>query len=104
MIIGLNNKIATKEFPSRDIKTEVTSGVGMIVQRNTLAKLEVVYGNGKEIDPGDFVFLAADSAQLQSWAKVVFDIEGQKVIVIPVDAVQLIEKKQWTDKVGVRGI
>jgi uncharacterized protein (UPF0210 family) len=100
MLTGYNNKIATRPFSDTVNKVEIVNGVAVTQSRISLVPLEVVFGIAG-INPGDTVYVAKEMSAHQ-WAKTVMNLEGEDVIVVPVDMVQFIKRgRGWNDPVGV---
>lgn len=92
-----NNKVALSPFPTQSVEKENKGGFVVVKQKVSLTPLRIVFGNenveGTMVyaPTGAVAYVRGDSVTLP-WAKEVFEIEGQKFILAPLDAVQLVER------------
>lgn len=89
MIKGYNDKIATKPFETQSIEGKINSGFAVVHQKHSLTPLTVVYGNNR-IQPGSTIWVRSDACKLP-WANDVFEIDGNKIILVPEEFVMLIK-------------
>lgn len=90
-LTGYNNNIAVKPFPSTSVEGKVNKGFAVVLQKATYTPLEVIFGNGKTIFPGDVVYVRGDTCKMP-FANEVVEIEGVKCILLPEEYVKLIGK------------
>ncbi len=91
MITILNNKIACKPLASRSIQKN-DNGKGFVTAKEMteLLELEVVYSDAMGgPPPGTKVYVRGDTKTYQ-WMKDVFELGGQKVILVPVSELQAV--------------
>jgi hypothetical protein len=97
MITSFRGYVACEPFASRKIET-VEVGVGArkftaMTSKNLLVPLKVVFGCEEEkIESGDTVYVMHEGFAAE-WAKELeVDGFGQKIILVPVSAIKLVEK------------
>jgi cold shock CspA family protein len=93
-ILTLNKKVACSvpENTGRNIRN--TSGFGTVEHKDGgLMALKVIFGNEKSYDLDDrqvVVYLAEQDKQ-QPWASQVYELNGQKFILVPEERILLVE-------------
>jgi hypothetical protein len=90
-IIAYKNKVALAPFAKTGVQAQVTNGFAKMAHKSSLEALEVVFGNGADLYPGDVVFVHADGAK--SWGKDEFDVEGKTVVLCPLDKILLVKQR-----------
>lgn len=86
-ITAVNGKVACTPLESLSLETQ-GSGFKTVKQKTALVKLKVVFGSLK-FGSGLYVYLRGDVITMP-WVKEVFDVEGQKVILVPEDCIQMV--------------
>jgi hypothetical protein len=89
-VIALNNAVAVEPFPTSTIQTTVKGGLLSVIQKSELTRLKVIYGNGKEIQAGSFVYVSGEYCNSE-WSRKVYTVSEQKFIMCPVTVVVLVE-------------
>lgn len=90
---AMNDCIGVEPFKTDAVeKTSNKSGFVTAKQKTELAELKVVFGTDK-IQAGQTVFVRGDLC-VEGVAKQVFEVDGVKVIFIPLKEVKLV--KRWT--------
>jgi hypothetical protein len=82
-----------------NIKTQGNS-FKTALQKNALVRTKVIFccervtdspmQRGSAIQPGSYVYLRGDALTNQ-WAREVFNLNGEKVVLVPLDQVQVVE-------------
>lgn len=85
---GFNGRVATKLFPKTGNEM-AGEGFKTLSNRNTLVPLEVVYGDGKTIEPGDTVWVRSD---LGKSVGAPISVGGQELAIIDPQYIQLVTK------------
>jgi hypothetical protein len=89
-IFGFNRKIACSPFARKSIEVKVQKGFGSVAQKLALTPLRVLFGND-DVPAGSVVYLRGDTMK-QTWASEEFELDGQTVILVPQDQIQLVER------------
>lgn len=89
-ITGHNSKVACTPFQKRGVEVKLNNGVARIAQKVALSALTVIYGNGKDIHPGDVVYVRGDA--VASWGKDEVDVEGQTLVMVAPDSILLVKR------------
>jgi hypothetical protein len=94
-VYTINRKVMALPFKEEFIKKTVhASGLVGLGQKNQLVTLEVV---ARDMDlgvcEGDVLYVAADMFKA-IWAKTKYEHEGKEVILVPMDAIDAIGRKQ----------
>jgi hypothetical protein len=79
--IGYKGNVITKPFSKRGVEMKKEGAFAIIAQKSVLDGLEVVFGNGTDIFPGDVVWVRGDGEK--SWGKDTVKVLGQDVLVCP---------------------
>lgn len=90
-IRGFNGKVPCKPIERKGIEAQVTKGFATVKQKNQLLELDVVFdvSNGDHlICSGDKIFVKGENVKAP-WAVEEFEVQGQVVILVPIEAVQL---------------
>lgn len=99
--IGFNGNVACKPFAKRGAQVQVTKGVGYIDTKLALEGLTVVFGDGKDIQPGDTVWVAPEG--MASWGKKEFEVLGEKVVLCEPRYILLVTKVAYSGRAAVPG-
>lgn len=87
--------VATEPFTENTPRPNDPTGAFVTTQRSNLIPLNVVFScwcNDFVLNPGDRVFVEGE--QISSpWAKKVFEVDGKKIILVPIDRVVMLECK-----------
>lgn len=87
-----NNAVACLPLESTALESRGT-GFKTFVQKTSLLKTKVVYGNEK-ILPGSVVYVRGDVISM-AWTKEVYeDIGGNKIVLVPEDRIVLVQKPE----------
>ena len=91
----INGKVALEPFQEMEVQKEQRGGMVVPKQNNSLTKLKVLIDSGKQLDSTYFpagctVWVRADTFRAP-WAKEVYELEGQKFILAPIDQVLLVQ-------------
>jgi len=88
----VKGKIAVEPFNDTAVKTTAMGGgtvkVGMIVQKNELARLKVIFPSFEL--SGSYVHVPSEY-YTQPYAKKIYEMDGQKFIIIPLNIVEIVE-------------
>lgn len=89
-ILTCNKKVACTPFETRAIEASVSKGFAVIRQKTELIGLTVVFPPQEPawICAGDLVWVRGESSKL-AWATDEYELEGQKFILVPLEAIQL---------------
>lgn len=101
-VYAINRKLACKPPPPQTVTTKISGGFATIQNRQTLIPLEVVFGDNERIHPGDIAYIPGDAFKL-AWSQAIFTVDGVNIVLVPLDAVQLIAKpdlKLWKTQSG----
>lgn len=85
-----NGDIACEPFPTASIEKEVKTGFATAKQKVALTPLNVVFGTDK-IPEGSMVYVPGDGC-MEAWGKRVFEIEGKRIIMVPLSVVKIVRK------------
>lgn len=91
MVYSNNKKVACKPFATTALvkNDRLVPGMILVEQKVSLTALEIVYGDdGGMYRPGGLVYVRGDMAKAH-WAKEVFEVEGQLIILVPEDQIML---------------
>lgn len=92
VIYAFGKNVATEPFQDREVKTENRGGFAVVSQKHNLTPLKVLFGNEEgRIDAGDVVWVSSEMMKAH-WAMKEFTVKNYKFILVPEDAVQLVEK------------
>lgn len=91
MIYGYNKKIACVPPEQKGAELKVAHGMAVIQHRSSLMALRVVFGNEGGISPGFTIYLPEQLKQ-QPWASQVYEINGQKFILVPEEQIVLVDE------------
>lgn len=86
----LNKKVACEPFPEMAVEKETRGGMVVPKQRGALTKLRVVFGDDGDFYCGSFIWVRSESF-IQQWAKDVYELDGKRFILVPADAILLIQ-------------
>jgi hypothetical protein len=86
--VGYNGVVGLVPFRSTAVKVEIKNGVGKIENKVNLEGLEVIFGDGKSIRPGDTVWV--DQSGSAGWGKKVYEMDGKKFVVCRPEHVVLV--------------
>lgn len=90
-LLILNKKVAVAP-PNLAVEKEVRHGVAIAKQKFSLLETTVVFADSEGFVPvGTKVFLRGDCI-INGWAKEVFELEGKKFILVPIDQIVCAEK------------
>jgi hypothetical protein len=78
-IAGYKGRVLTVPFEREGAKAVVKAGFATASHKSTLTGLEVVYGNGDDINPGDVIFVKPDGEK--GWGREPLEVDGKVVIV-----------------------
>ena len=96
---GFNGEVATRPFPKTGVDVKTTSAFATIQNRSTLTQLEVVFGDGIGISPGDTVWVRADGAM--SWGKTQ-TVGDQDLAIVPPEYIMLVTRTSQVVEVPPR--
>lgn len=92
MRFTLDNVVACKPFPKAGIEEAKTAtGISFIANTVKLTPLRVVVGNEK-IPAGSIVFVSGRDYTMP-WAKAVYDLGEESIILVPVSSVIVVDKE-----------
>lgn len=91
MTFSYKGNIATKPFAGKGTEISAKNGFATLEHRTKLTGLEVVFGNGDDIHPGDVVWVKPEGEK--SFGKEPVDVLDQKIIVFSVQHVLLVTCK-----------
>jgi len=85
--------VAVEPVLGNNAETERKGGLTVLAHKTCVIPAKVVY-KCPELDliPGDIVYLNGDSISKSEWNKRVYEIKGVKFILVPVEAVYLVER------------
>lgn len=90
-ITGYNGKLVCTAFPKKQAEVRLNKGVVTVQQKTVLTQLTVVYGNGKDLFPGDVVYVRGDNAR--SWGTAdEFEMDEQRVVLVSPEYVLLVKR------------
>ena len=87
-----NRRIACEPLESLALETQSRSGFQVVKQKTSLFKTRVVFGNERFM-ASTWVYVRGDVVTAP-WAKEVFEVGARKFILVPEDAVQLVELEE----------
>lgn len=90
MINGFNGQIACEPIVKNTVEAEVKGGFATVKNKAELIKLKVVFGCKDGPSAGNTIFILGDQVNLP-WATTIFDVDGSKVILVPLTAVRLVD-------------
>ena len=83
--VGRNGQIGVEPVPFKGVETAVNNGFGQIQQKTQMAPLKVVFGDGRDIQTGDTVWVHRST--LKTMTKILV-VDGHEVaICMPGDIV-----------------
>jgi hypothetical protein len=94
MILTMNKKVACSvpDNTGRSIKN--TSGFGTVEHKDGgLMALKVIFGGEHMLESGNTAYLAEQDKQ-QPWASQVYELNGQKFILVPEERILLVESQE----------
>jgi hypothetical protein len=93
---AVNDLVACEPFKN-DLTETVTKGTGFNTMKafNTLTPLKVIFGNSL-FPANQTVYVRADLAR-DPTAKIQYEVEGRKVVFIPVKEIRLVKRFDPTD-------
>lgn len=87
--IGFNGLIGATPFTAtKGVGVQIKNGVGHVDQKENLEGLEVIFGDGKSIRPGDVIWV--DKTGVAGWGKKVFTMDGKQFVVCRPEHVLLV--------------
>lgn len=89
-------KVAVEPFSTNAIKTETRNGVLLITQKLSLERLKVIFDGGGR-NAGEYVWVRGTLATNTNYGKEIFEVEGQKFILINEDDVVLVDQIPSTE-------
>ena len=95
-IVTISRDIAAEPIPPQQVKTTVSGGFAMSEQKLVLAPLKVVFGteiDGKQIKRGDVIYIRGE-AYATKWSKIIYRVDEEEFILVPVGEVILHEVKK----------
>jgi hypothetical protein len=84
-----NRRVACEPLDSLALKPVVKSGFAKAAQKVELYRLKVVFGN-ERYQPGSYVFVRGEVITLP-WAREAYSLGERSFILVPEDAIQLVE-------------
>jgi hypothetical protein len=87
--------ICVEPFKLNSIDIRQEGGVAKVNQKERLTGLKVVYGNDK-FQPGDVVYFEGEQCVTQ-WAKKIYDLDGVRFVVAPVNLIVVVEQNHPVD-------
>lgn len=90
--------ICVEPFKTNSLDIRREGGVAKANQRDHLTGLKVVYGNDK-FAPGDVVYFEGEQCATV-WAKKVYDLDGAKFILGPMNMIVVLERGAPPPAVG----
>jgi hypothetical protein len=90
--VSINNTVAIEPVPFSKIESKIEGGIARISQKIDLVKVKLIMGVHLTNDPspnylpGDYAILRGDSG-LQPWNKAVYELDGQKLVICPINQV-----------------
>jgi hypothetical protein len=92
-IQGYKGRVLVVPFEREGTKAVVKSAFAAVAHRSTLVGLEVVYGNGIDIHPGDTVFVKPDGQK--SWGADVVTVDDKWIVVCPPEFVIAVKRAPY---------
>jgi hypothetical protein len=95
VFFSMNNRVAVEPFPEAS-KAEVKNGVLQPMNTAALTPLTVVFGAeisdfDEGLLPGDVVYVRTKLRNSTTYGKEVFEANGQKFILIPLEEIVLVD-------------
>lgn len=90
-----NKKIAVEPFSSAPSGPQIVGGFAVVASKNSLVPLKVVFDSWSSVDKlsrGSKVYTTSDTAD-QPFAKVVYEMNGEKFILVPEERIILYEQE-----------
>jgi len=79
--VGYNGKILCGPFERKGVEALESNGFATAKHKTVCVRLTVVFGNGKDIWPGDVIFVNGEGQK--SWGQATVEIDGKQVCVCP---------------------
>ncbi len=86
----LNDRVAAQPFPAQEVKKKVVGGLLEFKIQGSLQGLRVIHGNAK-ISAGSVIYVRSDCNTTTTWGKQVLSAEGLEFILVPEDAIILVD-------------
>jgi hypothetical protein len=88
--IGYNGKVLCVPFSRNGVEAVQNSGFATAKHKTVLVGLFVVFGNGKDVWPGDTVFVNGEGQK--SWGQSAVEVDGKQVCVCPPDQIVAVKR------------
>lgn len=90
--IGYNGKVLCTPFERKGVEALESKGFATAKHKTVYVGLTVVFGNGKDIWPGDVVFVRGDGQK--SWGQDAVEVDGKQVCVCPPEQIIAVKHVQ----------
>jgi len=79
--IGYNGKVICTPFERMGVQAVENKGFATARHKTVLVGLKVIFGNGKDVYPGDTIFVNGDGQK--TWGEKAVEIDGEQVCICP---------------------
>ncbi len=90
-IIAYKTKVAVAPFAKTGVTAQVSNGFAKMAHKSALEGLEVIFGNGADLDAGDVVYVSSEG--VKTWGAAEFEVEGKTFALCPLDKILLVKRR-----------
>jgi hypothetical protein len=88
--IGYNGKVLCTPFERRGVEAIESKGFATAKHKTVFVGLTVIFGNGKDIYPGDTVFVNGEGQK--TWGQSAVEVDGKQVCVCPPEQIVAVKR------------